>query len=69
MPGAVFADPQLTSVATARGDHVVTGVQRIEAGRGSRLRRPTRPLLLERAAGTNESVIDGGAAAGPEDGE
>ena len=69
IPAAVFTDPQVASVGTTSGDQVVTAVHRIEGGRLSTYERPKRPGLLKLAAGTNESVIVGAVAVGPEAGE
>ena len=69
IPAAVFTDPQVASVGTTSGDQVVTAVHRIEGGRLSTYERPKRPGLLKLAAGTNESVIVGALAVGPEAGE
>jgi pyruvate/2-oxoglutarate dehydrogenase complex dihydrolipoamide dehydrogenase (E3) component len=69
IPAAVFTDPQVASVGTTSGDHVVTAVHRIEGGRLSTYERPKRPGLLKLAAGTNDRVIVGAVAIGPEAGE
>ena len=66
----MFREPQVASVGTTRGDHVVTGVHRID---GRRLltsaRRPERLGTPVPAAGTNESVIVVARALGPVTGE
>ena len=69
IPAAVFTDPQVASVGTTSGDHVVTAVHRIEGGRLSTYERPKRPGLLKLAAGTTDRVIVGAVAVGPEAGE
>jgi pyruvate/2-oxoglutarate dehydrogenase complex dihydrolipoamide dehydrogenase (E3) component len=69
IPAAVFTDPQVASVGTTSGDHVVTAVHMIEGGRLSTYERPKRPGLLKLAAGTNDRVIVGAVAVGPEAGE
>jgi pyruvate/2-oxoglutarate dehydrogenase complex dihydrolipoamide dehydrogenase (E3) component len=69
IPAAVFTDPQVASVGTTSGDHVVTAVHMITGGRLSTYERPKRPALLKLAAGTNERVIVGALAVGPEAGE
>jgi hypothetical protein len=66
MPAAVFTDPQVASVGTTSGDQVVTGVHMIAGGKRSTCARRD---LLEPAVGTNESVIVGALAVGPEAGE
>jgi pyruvate/2-oxoglutarate dehydrogenase complex dihydrolipoamide dehydrogenase (E3) component len=66
MPAAVFTDPQVASVGTTSGDQVVTGVHMIAGGTRSTC---ARRGLLEPAVGTNESVIVGALAVGPEAGE
>jgi pyruvate/2-oxoglutarate dehydrogenase complex dihydrolipoamide dehydrogenase (E3) component len=68
IPAAVFTDPQVASVGTTSGDQVVSAVHRIEGGRLSTYERPKRPGLLK-LAGTNERVIVGAVAVGPEAGE
>jgi pyruvate/2-oxoglutarate dehydrogenase complex dihydrolipoamide dehydrogenase (E3) component len=65
----VFSEPRVASVGTTRGDHVVMAVQRIEWRRSTYERRSNRPGLLTAAAGTNESVIVGAIALGPDAGE
>jgi pyruvate/2-oxoglutarate dehydrogenase complex dihydrolipoamide dehydrogenase (E3) component len=69
IPAAVFTDPQVASVGTTSGDQVVTAVHMITGGRLSTYERPKRPGLLKLAAGTNERVIVGALAVGPEAGE
>ena len=69
IPAAVFTDPQVASVGTTEGDHVVTAVHRIEGGRLSTYERPKRPGLLKLAAATKDRVIVGAVAVGPEAGE
>jgi pyruvate/2-oxoglutarate dehydrogenase complex dihydrolipoamide dehydrogenase (E3) component len=69
IPAAVFTDPQVASVGTTSGDQVVTAVHKIEGGRLSTYERPKRPGLLKLAADTNERVIVGALAVGPEAGE
>jgi pyruvate/2-oxoglutarate dehydrogenase complex dihydrolipoamide dehydrogenase (E3) component len=69
IPAAVFTDPQVASVGTMSGDHVVTAIHRIEGGRLSTYERPKRPGLLKLAAGTQDSLIVGAVAVGPEAGE
>jgi pyruvate/2-oxoglutarate dehydrogenase complex dihydrolipoamide dehydrogenase (E3) component len=69
IPAAVFTDPQVASVGTTSGDQVVTAVHRIEGGRLSTYERPKRPGLLKLAVATNERVIVGALAVGPEAGE
>jgi pyruvate/2-oxoglutarate dehydrogenase complex dihydrolipoamide dehydrogenase (E3) component len=65
----VFTDPQVASVGTTSGDQVVTATYRIEGGRLSTYERPKRPGFLKLAAGTNDRVIVGAIAVGPEAGE
>jgi pyruvate/2-oxoglutarate dehydrogenase complex dihydrolipoamide dehydrogenase (E3) component len=69
IPAAVFTDPQVASVGTTSGDHVVSEIHRIEGGRLSTYERPKRPGLLKLAADTKEGVIVGAVAVGPEAGE
>jgi pyruvate/2-oxoglutarate dehydrogenase complex dihydrolipoamide dehydrogenase (E3) component len=69
IPAAVFTDPQVASVGTTSGDQVVSAVHMITGGRLSTYERPKRPGLLKLAAGTNERVIVGALAVGPEAGE
>jgi pyruvate/2-oxoglutarate dehydrogenase complex dihydrolipoamide dehydrogenase (E3) component len=69
IPAAVFTDPQVASVGTTSGDHVVTAMHMIEGGRLSTYERPKRPGLLKVAAGTKDRVIVGAVAVGPEAGE
>ena len=57
MPEAVFADPKVASVGTAKGDQVLTAVHMIEGARGSVLGRTWRPCFLGGADGTKESAI------------
>ena len=68
IPAAVFTDPQVASVGTTVGDHVVSFSQRIEGGRLSTYERPKRPGLLK-LAGTKDKGIVGAVAVGPEAGE
>jgi pyruvate/2-oxoglutarate dehydrogenase complex dihydrolipoamide dehydrogenase (E3) component len=69
IPAAVFTDPQVASVGTTSGDHVVSEVHKIEGGRLSTYERPKRPGLLKVAGKTKERVIVGAVAVGPEAGE
>jgi pyruvate/2-oxoglutarate dehydrogenase complex dihydrolipoamide dehydrogenase (E3) component len=69
IPAAVFTDPQVASVGTTSGDHVVSETHRIEGGRLSTYERPKRPGLLKLAADTKDRVIVGAVAVGPEAGE
>jgi pyruvate/2-oxoglutarate dehydrogenase complex dihydrolipoamide dehydrogenase (E3) component len=63
----VFSEPHVASVGTACGDQVVTAMQRTGGGASFSTRaRPARPGLLE--AGTNDRVIVGVFAIGPEAG-
>jgi pyruvate/2-oxoglutarate dehydrogenase complex dihydrolipoamide dehydrogenase (E3) component len=69
VPAAVFTDPQVASVGTTSGDHVISETHKIEGGRLSTYERPRRPGLLKLAADTKEGVVVGAVAVGPESGE
>jgi len=69
IPAAVFTDPQVATVGTTSGDGLVTATHRIEGGRLSTYERPKRPSLLKLAADSEQRVVVGAVAVGPEAGE
>ncbi len=66
IPAAVFTDPQVATVGTTSGDGLVTATHRIEGGRLSTYERPKRPGFLKLAADSEQRVVVGAVAMGPE---
>ncbi|MFO7571602.1 MAG: NAD(P)/FAD-dependent oxidoreductase [Gaiellaceae bacterium] len=69
IPAAVFTDPQVASVGTMEGDHLVTIRYKLEGGRLSTYERPRRPGLVKLAADPERRILVGAVAVGPEAGE
>jgi len=69
IPAAVFTDPQVATVGTTEGDHLVTASHKITGGRLSTYERPRRPGLVKLAADPERRVLVGAVAVGPEAGE
>jgi pyruvate/2-oxoglutarate dehydrogenase complex dihydrolipoamide dehydrogenase (E3) component len=69
IPAAVFTDPQVASVGRMDGEGVVTARYEIAGGRLSTYERPRRPGFVKVAADSDERVLVGAVAVGPEAGE